>query len=172
MIRARTLSVLCLGLALLAVGGAVAPAFAAVGGSDGPMFTSPGEIREVQRILEQEKYLRPGTHKSGQLDDATVEALRAFQAAHFLPTTGQVDFDTMSSLVGHGLRQGSGRMARSGAGGTGTARSEERVALTSATGTASGRSMPATGSPTLLAAAIGTLLIGAGLAIIHLRRAA
>jgi peptidoglycan hydrolase-like protein with peptidoglycan-binding domain len=167
MISARTLSVFCLGLALLVVGGALMPAFGAVGGSDGPMFTSPGEIREAQRILEQEKYLRPGAGRPGQMDDATMAALRAFQRAHFLRATGLIDLDTMGSLVGHGLRQSSGRMARTGSGGR---RSEERVALTAATETASGRTMPATGSPTLLAAAIGTLLIGAGLAIIYLRR--
>lgn len=166
MIAARRLSAFCLGLALLAAVGAVAPA---LGSSDGPLFTSPAEVREAQRILQQEKYLRPGASKPGQLDDATMGALRAFQTAHFLPATGRIDLDTMGSLVGHGLRQASGRMAREGSGGTG---SEERVALTAATGTAAGRSMPATGSPTVLAAAIGTLLIGAGLALIYLRRPA
>ncbi|MBI4168940.1 MAG: peptidoglycan-binding protein [Acidobacteria bacterium] len=182
MASARPLLVICLGIALFVAGGATGTALAAADAREGPLFSSPAEIREVQRILEKEKYLKPGDRKKGELDDATASALRAFQADHFTRASGRVDTDTMGLLVSHGMPTPFGRMAKAHAAGARPAASEERVALTAATSPATGaeaqgatgavseRSMPRTGRLTILVAVIGAVLLGGGLVILFLRR--
>jgi hypothetical protein len=185
MASARQRVALCLGLALFVAGSATGPVLAATRAGDGPLFSFPQAIREVQRILEKEKYLRPGDHQSGALDDATASALRAFQMDHFTLASGRVDTDTMGLLVSHGMRASFPGMAQARSAAPAGVRStapEERVTLTAATSpaaeagtrsparTVAERSMPGTGSPTVLAAVIGALLLGVGLAILFLRR--
>jgi outer membrane protein OmpA-like peptidoglycan-associated protein len=64
-------------------------------------WTSPADVSEAQKILEALHLLAPGTSKPGTLDDATREAILAFQTTHTLRPSGTLDFDTMAELLQH-----------------------------------------------------------------------
>src|SRR5258706_1779352 len=138
---------IAIGIPVAALAGGAS--FAGRGYSSGPNFTSNQDISYAQKILVKNGYLRAGTYKDGERDQATIDGLRLFQRVHFLRPNGQLDQDTMGELTTHEKSTGEYR-------GTGTA----------ATGRASAaRVMPQTGSPVALQIAIGVFLVafGAGL---------
>ena len=64
------------------------------------VWTSSADIAEAQRILQYRGYLAQG-FKSGSVDDATRDALRAFQTDHRLRPTGVLDNETYAELLQH-----------------------------------------------------------------------
>jgi peptidoglycan hydrolase-like protein with peptidoglycan-binding domain len=168
-----------LALGLLVAGVFTVPAAAERGVRSGPIYSSPKAVAEAQGILERDKYLRPGSYRRGEMDQATTDAIRAFQRNHFVRPSGQIDPETMGLLTAHGrgaaivtggvpLDRGatdlSDRVARDRAAAKGD---EESVALTSKA--VSRRSMPATGSPVAFLIAAGGLLAATGLALLLFR---
>ena len=69
----------------------------------GFVYTSPESIREAQEVLVALKYLEPRRHKTGEWDETTRAAARAFQRDHFLRPDGRLDRDTMALLMSHRL---------------------------------------------------------------------
>lgn len=57
---------------------------------------APGAVSEIQRALADRGYL--GSHRRGELDSATSDALRKFQAEEELAETGFPDRETLSRL--------------------------------------------------------------------------
>jgi peptidoglycan hydrolase-like protein with peptidoglycan-binding domain len=57
---------------------------------------APGAVSEIQRALADRGHL--GAHSEGELDAATTEALRAFQAEEGLAETGFPDRETLTRL--------------------------------------------------------------------------
>jgi hypothetical protein len=57
---------------------------------------APGEVAAIQRALADRGLL--GAHREGELDDATGEALMAFQRREGLAATGMPDRETISRL--------------------------------------------------------------------------
>jgi Putative peptidoglycan binding domain len=142
---------IALGILVAALAGGAS--FAGRGDSTGPNFTSNQDISYAQRILVRNGYLKAGTYKDGERDQATIDGLRLFQRVHFLRPNGQLDQDTMGELTTHekttGEYGGTGRAAN----GKGSAGSVARV-------------MPQTGSPVALQIAIGAFLVAFGAALL------
>src|SRR5262245_56478470 len=88
-------------LAALVLPFVVTLATAAPVNTEGSLYRTYAEVQDAQAVLEAEGYLHPGTYTTGQMDPATLEALRAFQEAHFLPPSGRLDQDTISQLMSH-----------------------------------------------------------------------
>jgi outer membrane protein OmpA-like peptidoglycan-associated protein len=65
------------------------------------LYTSHEAIGEAQTILEQNRYLTPGSYHSGELDQTTVGAIVHFQSAHTLRKTGGLNFETTALLCSH-----------------------------------------------------------------------
>lgn len=72
-------------------------------GHDGPdyILTSGETIADAQQILEMDGYLDRGAYREGVRDDATRNALKAFQWDHRLPVTGFLDWETLAELTSH-----------------------------------------------------------------------
>ena len=64
-------------------------------------YSSTETVSEAQGILQSMGLLAAGSYKAGHVDGATAEALRAFQRAHSLRTTGRLDTETMPQLLEH-----------------------------------------------------------------------
>lgn len=64
------------------------------------VWTSSADIAEAQRILQYRGYLKPG-FKNGSVDEATRDALRAFQTDHRLRPSGVLDNDTFAEVLQH-----------------------------------------------------------------------
>jgi outer membrane protein OmpA-like peptidoglycan-associated protein len=67
------------------------------------MSTSPKAIEDAQTILEQNRYLAPGSYHRGELDQTTINAIVRFQGAHTLSETGALNFDTTALLGSHAM---------------------------------------------------------------------
>jgi len=94
-------SIFALGLGVAAaamIATAVSPTLAT---ATGPTFSTAQDIAEAQAILQFAGYLAPGDYRKGEADDATVRALRSFQAAHNHQPTGLIDYDTRTQLLSH-----------------------------------------------------------------------
>ena len=57
---------------------------------------APGAVKDLQRALTDRGFL--GTHRAGELDDATSRAIRRFQESEQLAATGFPDRETMQRL--------------------------------------------------------------------------
>jgi outer membrane protein OmpA-like peptidoglycan-associated protein len=66
-------------------------------------YPSPTAIEDAQTILEQNRYLAPGSYNAGELDRTTLSAIVHFQAAHGLSETGALNFDTTALLWSHAM---------------------------------------------------------------------
>jgi outer membrane protein OmpA-like peptidoglycan-associated protein len=64
-------------------------------------WSSAATIEDAQAILEQNRYLAPGSYDKGELDQPTISAISRFQAAHTLSQTGLLNFDTTAELWSH-----------------------------------------------------------------------
>jgi len=95
----------CLMLALgvcLAAGAIVAtPASVSLSSDNNRIYGTSQDISEAQAILQHAGYLAPGDYRKGEADDPTVQALRSFQTAHGLMSTGAIDYETRTQLLGH-----------------------------------------------------------------------
>ena len=78
-----------------------APASASGPGDNRYVYTSSDWVTQAQGILEHDGYLARDSYKSGKWDNETIGAIRAFQAMHTMPTTGQLDSETMAELLSH-----------------------------------------------------------------------
>ncbi len=58
----------------------------------------PGGVEQVQKALEQRGYLDAAQAKSGDIDAATADAVRKFQADQGIARTGNPDHETMRRL--------------------------------------------------------------------------
>lgn len=65
------------------------------------MYTSDKAIEDAQSILEQNRYLTPGSYHQGDLDETTIGAIVRFQDVHNLSKTGTLNFDTTALLWSH-----------------------------------------------------------------------
>jgi hypothetical protein len=97
--RAGAARGLALGMMLAAL--SAGPAAAGHAFPIGPLYTSPEAIGEAQAILARIDLLKPGTYTKGDLDQATIDALRRFQRSHFLRPSGRLDPETMALLSSH-----------------------------------------------------------------------
>ncbi len=126
------------------------------------VYTTAQSIGDAQTVLQSESYLKPGGYQRGTLDPQTTAALREFQNAHLLTSTGQLDRDTMAMLMSH-LGARSPRLA------TGDAAAPRAGASATAPGSTAGRtaaidrSMPVTGGSMPFPAALGALLLAGGI---------
>jgi putative peptidoglycan binding protein len=132
----------------------------------GPLYLSAGAVSGAQRMLVHDGYLRSGDFARGELDGPTTEAIRAFQADHFIPQHGQLDPETMGMLSDHrptgvAARTKAGASAARPAGGPQEAPVETARLR---------RSMPATASPIPLMTGLGGFLLASGLALVLWRR--
>jgi len=64
-------------------------------------WSSSTTIEDAQAILEANRYLAPGGYSKGEMDQATINAISRFQAAHTLSQTGELNFDTTAELWSH-----------------------------------------------------------------------
>jgi outer membrane protein OmpA-like peptidoglycan-associated protein len=88
---------LCLaGAAIVATRASVNPS-----ADNSQVHISSLDISEAQGILQHEGYLAPGGYRKGEADEATVVALRNFQADHTLRLTGAIDYETTTQLLSH-----------------------------------------------------------------------
>ena len=71
------------------------------GGMPGFVYLSEESIRFAQSMLEKDGYLKPGSYRRGERDEATARAIREYQRAHFLRPSGFLDTDTMAMLTPH-----------------------------------------------------------------------
>jgi hypothetical protein len=140
-----------------------APAIGRTGDYYGPVYTSTADIQVAQRVLLSEHFLKPGRYTAGRMDDATIDALRAFQRQHLVPDSGLLDHETMAQLMSHQAAQESS--ARAGRTDTGTT-----VAQGIGQPGGSTRKMPETAGSAPLLAALGTLLMAGGLLLVRYRR--
>jgi len=164
-------------LVLVAVAISVTPALAAVTESLGTGGPSADLVARAQARLQYHGYLNPGSYSVGTLDAATTAALERFQADHFIPTTGDLDTDSVALLTTH-ARLGGGLPAGTtqsesfaGARQRSVPQEEETVTLASRATVqqGSGRAMPETGGSSLPVVAAGAVLLAAGIALL-LRR--
>ena len=134
----------------------VAPILAMADVGSSTAISSTKDIQRAQSVLLEEHYLHAGRFEPGRLDQSTIDALKTFQRAHFIPETGSLDRDTVAALTSH-------RAYDFGAAPTGTA----------ATGaqTSAARQMPVTAGPVPLMSALGALLLGGGVLLARRRRA-
>jgi LPXTG-motif cell wall-anchored protein len=154
-----------------------APVFARIDDDFGPLFLSAGQIEHAQRILVAENDLKGGRFTPGEMDQATIDAIRAFQRTHTIPATGLLDHETMAQLTSHESAPQVASLHRAGEGGAPPAASaapaegkaaaapharEERGAT---------RTMPATAGPVPWMTALGAVLLALGLMIARRRRA-
>ena len=65
------------------------------------IYTSPDTIEDAQMILEQNRYLVPGSYHKGEMDSATGAAIGRFQSLHNLRQTGALNTDTSALLWSH-----------------------------------------------------------------------
>jgi hypothetical protein len=157
------------------------PVLARTGDYFGPLYTSSGQIEFAQRTLQGEDLLKPGRYTSGRMDQATIDALRAFQRSHFIPNSGLLDHETMAQLSTH---EAALRVARHPATGaperdaaqnappSGAAKpaqdaaAQETAPATRGAATADAvpglRSMPATAGPVPLMTVLGAVLLAGG----------
>ena len=151
----------------------------------GPPFYSTEDFQVAQTILVQNRYLRQGSYAFGQLDQPTIDAIRAFQREHAIRPSGQLDPETMGMLMSHKLRAAVSTAPPPARGQTELSEkvaAEEGVKLTGrvkssiapaahADPDATHRSMPRTGSPIALLVALGGTLMafGFGLAVLARR---
>ena len=68
---------------------------------DSGVFKNGTSILQAQEILVENGYLSPGSYTSGVTDEATRNALSAYQSAHALNNTGTLDDETYQSLTSH-----------------------------------------------------------------------
>ena len=148
------------------------PAFARTGDYYGPLYSSKGEVDVAQRVLRSEHYLKPGHYTAGRLDQATLEAIRAFQRDHFIPNNGLLDHETMAQLMSHVSAAGvaraasadlSAQTARQGMGSAAPAREAAGDGRTA-------RLMPQTAGPIPLLTGLGALFVGGGLMLARRKR--
>jgi putative peptidoglycan binding protein len=144
-----------------------APALARTGDYYGPVYTSAGDIQAAQTVLLSEHFLKPGHYTAGRMDDATIDALRAFQRQHFIPDSGVLDHETMAQLMSHLSAQEVAR-ARAGQTDMGTAMGQGTAQAGGSAGNA--RRMPETAGSVPLMAALGTLLMAGGFLLLRYRR--
>jgi hypothetical protein len=137
-------------------------------GDYGPVYTSNGDIQVAQKVLLSEHFLKPGHYTAGRMDDATTDALRAFQRQHLIPDSGILDHETMAQLMSHLSAQ---EVAQARAGQT-----DSGAAMGQGTGqgvgsaSRSARRMPETAGSVPLMAALGTLLMAGGFLLVRYRR--
>ena len=149
------------------------PASAMRGIRSGPVYTSPAAVRDAQVILEAERYLKAGTYAKGDLDQPTIDAIRAFQRDHYVRPSGQLDPETVGMLSSHGRGFALAGGPAAPKGGPSPAGGEEGAALAARETIADAgpaRRMPATGSPFLTLLGLGGLLSACGLALLFPRR--
>jgi hypothetical protein len=191
----RKLNVPIVLLALLLTGFVTTPALAGLGFLDvqgGPIYSSPKAIGDAQAVLVKDKRLAPGAFRQGARDQATSDAIRAFQGEHFVQPTGMIDAETMALLESHGkaTRLASSRLDdavpqeltdrvqrdrdRKGAAGRQLLAQSHAAAPRQGSGTMaqadSGRTMPSTDSPLVFLAGLGGVLMLAGLFLAYGRR--
>lgn len=163
---------------------AAVPASAAPRHDREAIYSSPEAVRSAQEILAGMEYLAPGAYQSGRLDRETAAALRSFQRDHFLNATGALDAETMGLLTTHAPRTriagaapappvatAAAAAAGSGPAGepVGVAQADPAPVFAHDDGPV-GREMPATASPIAALAALGTLLVAGGAALLRGRR--
>jgi hypothetical protein len=141
-----------------------APLLAGSADRGGPPFHSRQDIEYAQGVLQGMGYLRAGDHAPGQLDDATLRAIRAFQRDHFIRPHGWLDLETMGALTSHEshAHPAEKTAAAPDAGQERAAAAEEGGSEAAGRrGGLSARAMPETASPVpLMATASGLLLLG------------
>jgi outer membrane protein OmpA-like peptidoglycan-associated protein len=59
------------------------------------------DVAEAQGILRSLDLLAAGSYREGEMDDATVAAVKWFQIDHILRPTGAIDRETMAQLLQH-----------------------------------------------------------------------
>lgn len=92
-----------LGLFLAALVTAGGTALAVNGpGDSGMIYTDHKDVARAQAVLFSTGYLRSDSFKEGDLDRATIHAIKAFQAMHMIPTNGWLDSETFAELMSHG----------------------------------------------------------------------
>ncbi len=154
------------------------PVFARSGDYYGPLYTSSEQIEAAQRILQGEKDLKPGGYTVGQMDQATIDAIRTFQRDHFIPNSGLLDHETFAQLETHASAAVVTRAAADGP----PARSARKDSGLAVPATSAGvqdlgrehatlRTMPSTASPIPLMTGLGALLAGGGLLLMRRKRA-
>jgi LPXTG-motif cell wall-anchored protein len=160
-----------------------APVFAMIGDDYGSPYTSAGEIRAAQKILQGEQYLKAGRYEAGRMDQGTIDAVRAFQRSHFIPNSGLLDRETFAQLTSHGSTVVAGRRTETSSGAPANrgedttaaapagARGRDVSRTTPGEGQSGLRSMPATAGPVPLMTALGAVLLGGGLLLARRRRA-
>lgn len=92
---------LAMGLCLAGAAIVATPASVNPSADNSQVYGSSQDISEAQAILQHAGYLAPGIYRKGEADDSTVRALRTFQAAHGLLSTGSIDYETRTQLLSH-----------------------------------------------------------------------
>jgi len=92
---------LAMGLALAGTPLAANTAPVNLSADNSQVHDSSQDIAEAQAILQHAGYLAPGDYRNGEADRSTVLALRNFQTAHTLRTTGAIDYETTTQLLSH-----------------------------------------------------------------------
>ncbi len=69
-------------------------------------YASVKAIEDAQRILQQNRYLAPGSYHKGELDNTTISAITRFQGAHDQRQTGGLNFETTALLWSHTMAPG------------------------------------------------------------------
>lgn len=90
---------LILALASLGLGGM--PLHASSQNDSVTTFHGKQDVAETQGILQYMDLLAPGSYRHGEMDAATVAALKHFQRDHTLRPTGEIDRETMTQLLQH-----------------------------------------------------------------------
>jgi OOP family OmpA-OmpF porin len=93
--------VFALTLALVSLGLAGMPLFATSQDDSVTTLQSKQEVAETQGILQYMDLLKHGSYRQGEMDAATIAALKHFQRDHTLLPTGQIDRETMTQLLQH-----------------------------------------------------------------------
>ncbi len=92
---------LALGLCLAGAAFVATPASVNLSADNSQALDSPHDISQAQAILQHAGYLATGDYRKGETDATTARALRTFQTAHGVLSTGTLDYETMTQLLSH-----------------------------------------------------------------------
>jgi OmpA-OmpF porin, OOP family len=97
----RSWPVIALTLALVSLGLCGMPLFASSQDDSVTALQSKQEVAAAQGILQHMDLLAHGSYRQGEMDAATIAALKHFQRDHTLLPTGRIDRETMTQLLQH-----------------------------------------------------------------------
>jgi len=97
----RSWPVFALTLALASFGLSGMPLYASSQDDSVAAFHGKQDVAETQGILQYMGLLAPGSYRQGEMDAATIAALKHFQRDHTLRATGEIDRETMTQLLQH-----------------------------------------------------------------------